>query len=119
VASEQSSPSEESANLVTIQAYLQAYNSDPVDDITKMFAEAAELHNFTHGIHGRGREEIGKLTRDSLARFPGRRSECVHALAAGDVVVSENHWVAEGLAVDMCYVFRLANGRIVEQREYG
>jgi hypothetical protein len=57
--------------------------------------------------------------------FPGRRSECTYAYAGDDVVVTEMRWhgiaadSGQSRTVDLCYIFRFVNGKVVEQRGYG
>ena len=61
----------------------------------------------------------------SLAALPERRSTVLHSHSADDYVITENHYEAvrtesgQPLTKDICYIFRLDDGQIVEWREYG
>jgi hypothetical protein len=57
--------------------------------------------------------------------FPGRRSDAGGMFAAGDDVITENHWQGtsaqsgEHLTRDICYIFHFVDGKVTEQREHG
>jgi predicted SnoaL-like aldol condensation-catalyzing enzyme len=112
-------------NAAAIEAFWQAWNEERLDDALEIYSPDARLCHLTHAIEVVGRDEIGELMKQALKLFPGRRSECVHAHAAGDVVITEMHWhgiaadSGQSRAVDICYIFRFVNGKVVEQREYG
>jgi ketosteroid isomerase-like protein len=61
----------------------------------------------------------------SLAAVPGRRSEVVGIFAAGDDVITENHYrgtlaeSGEDVSHCICYVFHFVDGKVTDQREYG
>jgi predicted SnoaL-like aldol condensation-catalyzing enzyme len=85
----------------------------------------ARLRHVTRGIDVEGREAIRKLMTDVLAILPGRRVNCVHVAASGDVVVTEHHCLAtnaasnQAVTFDYCHIFRVQNGQIVDHKEYG
>ncbi len=113
------------ANLAAIEAFWQDWNEERLDDALEIYSPDARLRHLTHAIDVSGRDQIGALMKHALAMFPGRRSECTHACAADDVVVTEMHWhraaadSGENRTADICYIFRFVNGEVVEQREYG
>jgi ketosteroid isomerase-like protein len=79
----------------------------------------------TRGIDVRGQAEIRDLMIKTLAMLPDRRNECLRTIAVDDFVVTENRLQAtpadstDRLTFDFCYIFRVVDGKIVEQREYG
>jgi ketosteroid isomerase-like protein len=115
----------ERKNLAAIETFWQAWNEERLDDALEIYSSDARLRHLTHAIDVTGRDQIGDLMKHALALFPGRRSECIHAYAADDVVITEMHWQGvaadsgESRAVDICYIFRFVNGKVAEQREYG
>ena len=112
-------------NLAAIEAFWQAWNEERLADALEIYSPDARLRHVTHAIDVAGRDQIGDLMTQALALFPGRRSECVHAYGADDVVITEMHWhgiaAASGQSreADICYIFRFVNGKVMEQREYG
>jgi predicted SnoaL-like aldol condensation-catalyzing enzyme len=117
--------SEEEQNLAVIAASIEAYNDGRIEERAEMYSADAHLRQVTRGIDARGRGQLLELWRETLRRFPERRSEVVRSVARDDMVVTETRWdatVAESgdrVAMEFCYVFRLADGKITEQFEYG
>ena len=117
--------SAEQENLSVIDACWLAYNDERIADAAILYADDARLRHLTRDIDVSGREPIRELMTRTLAMFPDRRSDRIASIASGDFVVTENHWEAtstesgDRLKLDMCYVFRLVDGKIAEQREYG
>jgi len=115
----------EAENRSTIEALWRAWNEERLDEVIAMYVPHARLRHFAHGIDVTGTKSIRDLMEMSLATVPGRRSEVSYVFAAGDHVVTENRFHGtladshEPFTNNMCYVFRLADGKIVEQREYG
>lgn len=116
--------SEEAENRAVVEAFWRAYNEERLDDCVNIYALEARLRHFALGIDVSGRDAIRDLMFGALAAVPGRRSEVVNILSAGGAIVTENHFegtVAESgqrVAVDMCYIFRFVDGKVVDQREY-
>ena len=117
-------PTPEQANLAVVEAYWRAWNDKRLSDAADAIATDARFRHFTLGIEVHGRQAILDLMEKSLAMLPERRSTVVHSLAADDHVITENRYEArtesgQPLTKDICYVFRLDDGQIVEWREYG
>ena len=113
------------ANLGVIEAMWLAWNEERLSDAVESIAKDVHFQHFSLHIELEGREAVLNLMEHSLAAVPGRRSTVVHAHATGDSVITENHYegalaeTGEPITKDICYVFRLKNGLIVEWREYG
>jgi predicted SnoaL-like aldol condensation-catalyzing enzyme len=112
-------------NVAVIDEFVQAYNDERIDDAAAMYATDGRLRHVTRGIDIQGRDAIRKLMSDALEIVPGRRVDCVHIVAAGDIVVTEHHYEArdaqsnEPVTFDFCHIFRLKDGEIVDHKEYG
>jgi ketosteroid isomerase-like protein len=117
--------SREGDNRATIEAFWRLWNEERLDEAVDMYEPNARLRHLTHGIDVAGRDNILDLMAKALAMFPGRRSEVSEMYAAGNDVISENHWqgtfaeTGEAMARDICYVFHFVDGKVTEQREYG
>lgn len=102
----------------------QLYNDGRVDELVdRFFAPDARLRHVTRDIDVTGREALRRLFRETLERWPDRRTEIVRCHPAGDTVVVERRWEAtehgEPLVLEQCYVYEFENGQIVRQRQYG
>ncbi len=117
--------SDEVDNRATIEAHWQVWNEERLDEAIKMYAPDARLRHLTHGIDVTGSDKIRDLMATTLAAYPGRRSDVRAIIAAGDDVITENHWQGtsaeseELLEGDTCYIFHFVDGKVTEQREYG
>jgi predicted SnoaL-like aldol condensation-catalyzing enzyme len=112
-------------SLAVLAAFIDAYNAERIDDAAEMYAADAHLRHVTRDIDVRGREAIRTLMHETLARFPDRRSEEVRTIAKDDMVVTERRLqmtpagADTPLVMEFCYVFRIQDGKIAEQVEYG
>jgi ketosteroid isomerase-like protein len=115
----------EEANLAVVEAMWLAWNEKRLSDAADSIAKAAHFRHFSLGIELDGREAILNLMEHSLAALPERKSTVLHAHATDDYVITENHYegvlaeTGEPITKDICYIFRLEDGLIVEWREYG
>jgi limonene-1,2-epoxide hydrolase len=113
------------ANLGVIEAMWLAWNEERLRDAVESIAKDAHFRHFSLQIELEGREAILNLMEHSLAAVPGRKSTVLHAHASDDYVITENHYegalaeTGEPITKDICYIFRLEDGLIVEWREYG
>ena len=109
----------------TVEALWRVWNEERLDDAIEMYTPDARLRHLTHGIDVTGAQNIRDLMAMALAMFPGRRSDVVQIFAAGDDVITENHWQGtsvesgEHVTRDICYIFHFVDGKVAEQREYG
>ena len=117
--------SDEARNRATIEALWRAWNEERLDEVIAMYSPQARLRHLTHGIDVTGTKSIRDLMEMSLAAVPGRRAEVSHVFAVGDHVITEIRFhgtladSGQPLTNDICYIFRLGDGKVVEQREYG
>jgi limonene-1,2-epoxide hydrolase len=115
----------EEANLARVEAMWLAWNEKRLNDVVDSIAKDAHFRHFTLGIELEGREAILNLMEHALAAVPERKSMVRHAHATDNYVILENHYEGafgetnEPIAKDICYIFRLEDGLIVEWREYG
>ena len=115
----------EEANLAVIEAMWFAWNEKQLNEAANSIAKDAHFRHFSLGIELEGREAILSLMEHSLAALPERKSTVFHVHATDDYVITENHYegvlaeTGELIAKEICYIFRLEDGLIVEWREYG
>ena len=113
------------ANLGVIEAMWLAWNEKRLGDVGESIAEDARFRHFSLDIELEGREAILNLMAHSLAAVPERKSTVLYAHATDDHVITENHYegalaeTGESIVKDICYIFQLQDGLIVEWREYG
>jgi steroid delta-isomerase-like uncharacterized protein len=116
-----------------VDRFLRAYNDKDISAIDDLLGEDV------HMVHGervdlRGRASVMRLLRDSAdGAFPDRRFEGERRrLVDGGRVAVEHTWVAtaardvpglatqgEAIRMELCTIFAVEDGRIVDYAEYG
>jgi hypothetical protein len=122
---ERGSPMSREVNLGVVEAMWLAWNDKRLRDAADSIAEHAHFRHFSLDIELEGREAILNLMEHSLTALPERKSTVLHTHATDDYVITENHYegalaeTGESITKNICYIFRLEDGLIVDWREYG
>ena len=129
-----SDPGDEGTPLGVVETFLAAYNNKDLDQITRLLADEIHMVHYGRDIDISGADQVlTLLTRSAEGAFPDRRFHSRRRrLVDGDHVIVEQAWSAtaevdvpgyaragESVAMDLCTIFTVTAGRIVEYVEYG
>lgn len=114
-------------------AFVEAYNAQDFARLGALIADDVHVVHHNRGVEAKSKQELFELFQAFGAAFPDRRfSNERRRVVDGDTVVVEHTWggtaaadvpgfaEAGGLvSLDLCTVFTVRHGRLVEYHDYG
>jgi len=114
-------------------AFVAAYNDQDFSRLGELVADDVLVIHHNRGVEAKSKEELFSLFEAFGAAFPDRRfSNERSRLAEGDTVAVQHTWGGTAAAdvpgfaeaggivsLDLCTVFRVRDGRLVEYHDYG
>jgi len=115
------------------QRWLDAYNAQDNETMGALMAEDLTIRHHNRGVDLKGREAMLEILTQFEAITEGKRfNPPYRQFVAGDYVVTEHAWEAtfttdvpgfaakdETAKLDLCSVWRIVDGQIVEYDDYG
>jgi steroid delta-isomerase-like uncharacterized protein len=114
-------------------AFVEAYNAKDFDRLGELIADDVVVVHHNRGVEAKGKPELLGLFEAYGAAFPDRRfGNEQRRVADGDTVVVQQTWGGTAAAdvpgwaeaggtvsLDLCTVFTVRQGRLVEYHDYG
>jgi ketosteroid isomerase-like protein len=115
------------AELTAVQAeafvhdFYAVYNAQGAPKLTDFYTVDAIFTDPTFGLDLHGREQIGSLLTNALAKYESLEHNILHRTIAADDLIVEGMMVAKlagkDLRVRFVSVFHFKDGKIAEQRD--
>jgi predicted ester cyclase len=114
-------------------AFVEAYNGKDFDKLGELIADDLYVVHHNRDLEAKSKQEVFGLLETFGAAFPDRRfSNERGRVAEGDTVVVQHSWggtaaadvpgfaeAGGAVALDLCTVFTVRGGRLVEYHDYG
>jgi steroid delta-isomerase-like uncharacterized protein len=120
--------------VATVDKFIDAYNSGDVDAMIELCTEDVWVTHANRDTDLRGKEELDRVLREFAAAWPKKSlTDRVAIYSDGDHVVVRHTWMAgeaksdiagfaaagEVVRRDYCSCYRVADGLIAENHDYG
>lgn len=119
--------------LALVERFFEAYNSKDLDEVAKTLAPDVGVRHHNRGVDLTGRDATIDIMKQFEGIAPDRKFHAVRRkYECGDKVIFEHTWEAtfgtevegfaaagETVSLELCTVFTVRDGEIVEYDDYG
>jgi predicted ester cyclase len=119
--------------LAVAEAYVAAYNANDLEAMSRLMSADVHVVHHNRGVDRQGWETVLAGKKAAEAAMPDKRfRDRTRQLVSGDVVVFQHTWTGNpttdlpGYAVagkevnmELCTIFTIRDGQIVEYDDYG
>jgi ketosteroid isomerase-like protein len=124
----------DSERLAVVEAYIDAYNAKDLDRVAEVLSPDLRMRHHNRGFDLKGRDALLEGMRQFEGITPDRRYHSARRrLVCAEQVVVEHTWEAtfladvegfgaaagDAVAIDLCSIFTVRDGLIVEYDDYG